>query len=215
MTTTTLPEPLRRHEDEPTKAHQALVDYALLGVGRSLEKLENQYRSDTTLIRPPTRQRSTLASWSVRWEWQERVASYDECLAADRLAEDDRKWRERREEHRERAWDLAQRLFQRAEELLSFPVVEVTVETSQTKSEDGTKVFITQQVIKPAKWTQSDIARLVETYDKIARLAAGMDTEQQRLVIEGLPPEKLRELSDEELDQLEQNLIKKVRSTKR
>jgi hypothetical protein len=128
----------------------------------------------------------------------DRATTYDEQLAA-----------ERRDAHREEAWQLARRLFERAEELLSFLIAEVTIETSRQVSEDGKRVAIINQVIKPARWTQRDILSYVATYDKLGRLAAGMDSEQQRLAIDGLMPQDLDNLSDEELDRLEKELAKK------
>jgi hypothetical protein len=88
---------------------------------------------------------------------------------------------------------------------------EVTIEPSRQESDDGKKVTIINQVIKPARWTQRDILSYVVTYDKLGRLAAGMDTEQPRLVIDGLMPQDLDRLSDEEVDRIEKELAKKGR----
>ncbi len=65
--------PLNRIKDETTKAHTALMDYFLMGGGRSLEKLRQSY-IETTSNKPPSVHLRTLAGWSSRHHWQARIA---------------------------------------------------------------------------------------------------------------------------------------------
>lgn len=191
-------DPLALAPDEPDKANLALHDYEALGPDRTLEALTALYRASATPI--PTRHIATLKNWSTRYAWQDRVAQQQELrLAAERKARD-AVWAARREQIRDESWELAQRLRKRALELLDHPTVE---ETSESK--DGKTITI----IKPSRWAQRDIPAIAETFDKLARLSAGMDTEQIR--IEGLTPEDLSQKSDEELAALAEKIRRKSR----
>lgn len=84
---------------ESAKANQALIDYAVLGVARSMRKLLEAYqaqakrwteyqadpngwlkknKADRAPIEPPTATWMTLTDWSVKYFWQERVKRFDE-----------------------------------------------------------------------------------------------------------------------------------------
>lgn len=183
-------DPLARLPDEPAPAHQAFIDYEAMGDERSLEKLAKWYQSGVKA--GSTKRLNTLREWSARWNWQERVAlAYDARVARERAARE-AVWAQRREQVRDHSWELADKIRQRAQELLEQSFLEeVTVKRG------GSEV----PVLKP-RWTMRDIATLAETYDKLARLAAGMDTDQQKIIVEGLSPEDLESLPDEELDKL-------------
>lgn len=64
--------------NETTKASAAYADYAAMGVSRSLAKLVEKYNKNTSYIRQ-------LAKWSVDFDWQTRVKTYD----AEKLAEEE------------------------------------------------------------------------------------------------------------------------------
>lgn len=67
--------PLNRIAKERQKAHDALMDYFLMGSGRSLGKLHQSYIKDTS-SEPPTIHQRTLAAWSSRHHWQARIAQH-------------------------------------------------------------------------------------------------------------------------------------------
>lgn len=190
-------DPLARLPDEPEHAHRALLDYEAMGDARTLDALATIYRGRSEPV--PTRQSSTLKKWSGQWNWQERVAAaYDARVARERAARE-AVWAERREIVRDQSWALADKIRERAQELLEQSFLEeVTVRRG------GAEVT----VLKP-RWSMRDIATLAETYDKLARLAAGMDTDQHKIVIENLNPEDLESLPDEELAKLEAKLRRK------
>jgi hypothetical protein len=202
---------LQRRPDEPTAAHSALIGYAALGAGRSLDLLAQQYRSGLASGAPPTRRRATLVAWSSRWDWQARVAEYDQDRAAAELAAAEARWAERREQVREESWEMSRELLERARALLAWPIEETV--TSETREElpDGKTLIRHTTVIRPARWAQRDILTFAKTFDELARLAVGMDTEQRRIIVEGIEPGDLESLSDEELEQL----LKKVEAKKR
>lgn len=56
--------------EESPKARRAWTDYLALGPDRSLEKLLNQYQTNT---RAPTKNITTLKTWSRRYGWQARL----------------------------------------------------------------------------------------------------------------------------------------------
>ncbi len=68
--------PLSRIASESLKAHAALMDYFLMGGGRSLDKLRQRYGRDTAVNEPPTIHLRTLEKWSSpdRFNWQARIA---------------------------------------------------------------------------------------------------------------------------------------------
>jgi len=71
--------PLNRIKGESQKAHDALIDYFLMGSGRSLEKLRQKY-AETTLNKPPTIHLRTLQIWSSprRYSWSARITRQTE-----------------------------------------------------------------------------------------------------------------------------------------
>lgn len=58
---------------ESLKSNQALVDYWMMGPGRSLRKLHQKYIEQTSAM-PPTRHLRTLLGWSTEFQWQDRIA---------------------------------------------------------------------------------------------------------------------------------------------
>ena len=95
-----------------------------------------------------------------RWHWRARAAAYD--LEQDRLTQEE--WEARQAEWRQREWTMGSALYDKAEQMLKFPVTRIT-------SEDG------RVVMNPADWKPSDVARYADTGSKLARLAADMETE--------------------------------------
>lgn len=71
---------------ETNKARQAFEDYFNLGPGRSLRNLVHTYNKPATK-KPPTKHLRTLATWSKKHNWQERVAQREQEIAAVALAE--------------------------------------------------------------------------------------------------------------------------------
>lgn len=68
-------DPLSRVAGETAKANLALRDYAMMGPGRSLDKLLDRYQSAAE--ERPTMRRATLVAWSTRYAWQARVEALD------------------------------------------------------------------------------------------------------------------------------------------
>jgi hypothetical protein len=74
-------EPLTRVKGESKRANAALRDYALMGAGRALRKLLQNYierAANVEQAQPPTTRWSTICGWSASLAWQERVVRFDE-----------------------------------------------------------------------------------------------------------------------------------------
>jgi hypothetical protein len=73
---------------ESLKAQAACNDYLLMGPGRSLKKLHEQYRGQSEggagVPKPPTTRLATLEQWSTEFNWQERAAEYDQGIQAEK-----------------------------------------------------------------------------------------------------------------------------------
>lgn len=115
--------------------------------------------------------------WSVEHEWVARAEAYDRHLRdvelaaqEEAIAQEAARWHERRRKQREDEWEARTKLLEKVNQMLQLPVVEQVV-----TSPDGRTV-----VVKPARWTLSTVAQLLDTMAKLGRLAAEMDTAQQR-----------------------------------
>lgn len=96
------PDPLERRLDmtppETARSNAALRDYAHMGAGRDLRSLHQRYveqerwwseqkaNEGQTAERPPTNRWSTIAGWSMKYEWQARVRRFDALQAAKEQA---------------------------------------------------------------------------------------------------------------------------------
>lgn len=110
-------EALARLSGETARAHAAFLDYVRLGDGRSLRRLLEQYQAwhgenrpqsanKAPTEKPPTLRLKTLADWSTRYRWQERLAAYQAELARREQAV----WERRRAEVREADWQMSAEL---------------------------------------------------------------------------------------------------------
>lgn len=79
---------LKQLPDESPAAYQAFIDYIGMGWDRSLDALIAHYKTRTDVEqKPPTKHRATLAGWSGRFKWQERLGRYREDAAAQAIAQ--------------------------------------------------------------------------------------------------------------------------------
>lgn len=151
--------------EESDTAFAAFKQYRDMGPDRSIAKLQEK------LGKQPTYKRQ-LSRWSADFSWVKRAEAYDadqdekaQVLLDAAFKEQGTDWATRQIAHREKTWLLSEKLIQRAERMLKYPLVR------KQKSEDGKVV-----IISPARWAYADINKLIETADKLARLAAEMPT---------------------------------------
>lgn len=162
--------------------------YQRLGPSRSLLKTVNLER------RTKGQKRTTYLPGSWRrafkvWEWKARAEAWDEY----KRQEADEEWADRRKQIKDREWEGANKLLERVEHMLSYPLAEVT---RVDKTDDKGKP-ISYQIFKPVRWRQSDITRFMETASKLARLAAEMETDSKKLDITS-KGEQIGELTNDE-----------------
>ena len=179
--------PFARAKWETQKANRALKDYIAMGPGRSLTKLHKVYTEDTLEKgESPTKCLRTLKNWSSRYDWQARLACWDELERED----EEETWRDRRRKIREGEWGQARILLDRVEQMLKFPLAQV--ERVEETYIDGRPKAVT--IVNPVRWSQRDVARFMQVASELGRLAAEM--EQQRLdvrITEGELDDKIAE----------------------
>jgi hypothetical protein len=154
------PSPFEPLPGESSRAFAAFVAFRDLGSGRSVVAA---YRQKTG--KEQAKQASgEWNSWASRFDWQIRATAYDAHQEAVRrraidaeLAREAAKWERRRQEALERGWENAQKLYQQAETMLTWPL------STQRTSKDGMKV-----VIRPARWSK-------ETMFKVLRAAVELE----------------------------------------
>lgn len=140
--------PWHRRPGETGKAYSAFQAYCQLGAGRSHALLRHRLGCSMNHIQ----------KFASRWDWKERARHWDGHVAdakleATRQAEADHaaKWRKRRLESAEDAWETAQAVSRKAREMLNGNLY------TQEVDKDGKTV-----VIEPAKWTMATAGQLLK-----------------------------------------------------
>ncbi len=149
--------PWSRQDGEPLNWYKRFAQFYLSQVGtRSLLAAVNAERDAKGKQRSNNVGRTWRESF-VKWRWKDRAGAYDEQQA--NLAVDE--WTRRQAEHREREWEAARKLLDKALQMLQFPLARVVKNGEQT-------------TIMPAGWSMRDASALAETASKLARLSADM-----------------------------------------
>src|SRR5690606_22056440 len=104
-------QPWERRPNETAKAHQAFSVYRGLDPqARSLDAAYRRYRGDKRATKGPQRAPGYFARWSIRHNWVNRAAAWDDHLEAERLWQDRNVWLARQKELRETEWSVASQL---------------------------------------------------------------------------------------------------------
>lgn len=161
-------------DGETRKSHEAFCIYRDMGLDRSLKKVRLQ------LGRPEGYQR-TLELWSRKYQWVLRVRAYDQHLESAKAAvhtavvvDNETMWLQRREQVREVGYEIASQLFDKAKQMLQFPITRVTREE---KGQNAKGEYINYITIEPVRWSVRDIGRMADIANKIARLTVDLPTE--------------------------------------
>ena len=197
-------DPLARAPGESLRANAAFRDYALMGPGRSLRKLQERYKGvqrgakeGTGERLPPSVRLSRLSEWSVDHHWQERVLAYERRL--DR--EEEELWRERRKKLRSTEWDASDKLLGLAAQIVD--AAPDFISEHETVDKNGT--------ITIYKALDGHLAvKAAETGSDLGRRAAGMEKEKTKVEHSGLEvvqPADYGKIDDEQLERLIHNLI--------
>jgi hypothetical protein len=139
-----------------------------------------------------------------RWCWDERAEAWDKAdraKATKRLQNRRLRWESKWLELRDKAWDTSQKLIQRAEEMLEYPLTNVRLETDDTGGQ------IT--VIEPTKWSIRDAGPMLSTAMELAKIAADRNSIVQPLeaidvlIRVGWIPDWVGEIAAHKMDDVE------------
>ncbi len=199
-------DPLKRAPGESRKANVALRDYWLMGPGRSFAQLIESYQDRVqtagkpSVEKPPTTRLATVTGWSTRFDWQARIAARQDIQDA----EDEELWRQRRTEVRERDWKSSNSLRELSDRILAEAPKFAKNKRHLIRGEGGEP---DREVVTLAL-NGSLAVRAAEAGSKLSRLAAEMENDRHRLVIEvekeigGILDIAERVLSDDEFTKL-------------
>lgn len=152
---------------EPANWHLRFMRYCRMGQSRALLRVFN----DEQEALGKKKRLKPFGNWLLRYEqfrWKERAGAYDQWIDQ----REQRAWERRRKEFREREVKLADALIEKAEKMLQFPLATSRKETSA----DGVTVT---NIITPARWGMRDAAVILDTADKLMRLALMVETSRE------------------------------------
>lgn len=205
-----------RPAKETTLALQAFEDFWDLGPDRNMPALLESYRQrreagDTARVLRVAR--NTMATWSATFDWYQRARERQRDLDQARVDEQRDLWAQRQFNHRGQMFELSRRVIAKGEEMIKFPtIIQKNVKRRQTivAQYAGEVIEVETEVteLHPAKWTFLDAVRLIAEGDKMARLAAEMETERVDVhqIIEGLA--QAEDMSDDERMEIEEFLVR-------
>lgn len=155
---------LKPKRNEPPDAYQAFLDYVNMGTERSLRLLTAKYkeRSADKADTIPSDNFTTLAKWSTRYGWQERVKAYIEELAQINASVQ----REEMEKFQERVWKDYNRLAKKIEDMID--TVEQQKITRRQRVPDPNNPSGEIEVIR-MKVNVHDLQVLVNTFGQLGK----------------------------------------------
>lgn len=173
-------DPLKPVEGESRAANGALNDYARLGYGRSLRKLTEIYNDVDDSQYVPTKSFATIGTWSVNYDWGERVDAWME-LERKRM---ELEWRDRRDGLRVKEWSNYERLQEIVSEMLE--VMPQFIKRKEAVVDEGTPTIIKnngdiikhgtpERKVVTLKADTNAILQFIKTASDIGRKAAEMD----------------------------------------
>lgn len=194
-----LPKPWERQEYENDRMYGAFRYYANLpAVERTLGAAYRAYLKDTG--KPQPKRVIIPAAWKAFFRAEDSKGQPLPGAAPWVLrarAEDDYKQEiiqrvqlERQAQLRTREWEMSEKLFERAKQMLTFPLAR----TETIKDPKGNPI---QVIIEPVGWKEEDVARTLATASKIARMSTDMPTTQikvdwrKEIARKGVDPEEL------------------------
>jgi len=136
---------------------------------------------------------STVRQWSAKFDWVERSKDWDGFLAeiqqkkAQKILEEDAvKWARRRVDLREQEFTLAEKLMERANDILKMPLTQEIIKGTkkvmvEVDGEEHEVEVDTVTIIQPVKVTFRDAATMAEIASKMLRLSAEMETSRSKV----------------------------------
>jgi hypothetical protein len=174
-------EALAQRAGETAKAHAAFLDYVLMGPGRSLKKLCEKYRGwiegGSRVEKPPTRRLATLETWSTKYDWQARLAAFNE----ERDRREQEAWEARRKAVRQADWEAGEALRDLAADILAETPNFLKTTRRLVKGKGG-------QPDREVLTVGIEIAALIKALElasKLQALAAGVEPPEQKVKVGG------------------------------
>jgi len=103
---------------------------------------------------------SCPSSWDTKakeWRWEERADLYDRY----NYEQEEKQYEARRVEIQDKSWSLYENLLRRVEEMIQYPITEIT-----TQDNDGKAI-----IIKPVRWTSKDIQSHINALKTLGEIA--------------------------------------------
>jgi hypothetical protein len=147
-----VPKPYEQKPGEPDLWYGRFHEFLLQGSRRSLLSVYNAEREKAG----KGGMKSVPSAWDEaanQWRWRERATFWD----AEARLRDQQVWQLRREEFRQRQWRLAERLLERAEEMLEKPLTGIDREGNPYE-----------------RWNFRDIATFISEGTRLSRQAADL-----------------------------------------
>lgn len=174
-----------RQPEEPNDWFDRFLLFKRLGSGRSLLAAYNEYRA----AKKQPKANSAPPTWrkaAKDWNWKNRAEAWDtrsQQKAEKTWAKVEHQHQQRRAQMREKSWRLSQELIARAEDMLSYPLVQrVAQETVDEPLADGSIVRKNVTVFAPAKWSARDAVAYLDLADRLARTANDQETQQDKIL---------------------------------
>jgi len=154
--------PCTRLPMESAKAYEAFRVYCELGGTRSQAKTASKLGKNTT----------TIAQWSSRWQWIERIRAWDDeqreiqrqadAIAALEYAKENQK---RQREVMEKTWMIQEKMTEKFLQMMAFPVVKVE---SKPDANGVTKIYM------PGPWRFGDAIKMGQVINQLGAFASGL-----------------------------------------
>src|ERR1700686_4674802 len=144
-----------RMPGEFARAHEAAREYFKMGANRA----------QAAVARILNKEVSQMQRWSKRWLWGSRAKAYDDHFARLELnaiekqaSELAAKWSRRAEEHREKKYLRGERLENKGDQMLAFPLAAMTTDAGKT-------------TVQPGRWKFADAPALIAAGGKMKEQA--------------------------------------------
>lgn len=177
---TTPPEELQVWDQQPPEssvAYSAFLVYVNLGVGRTVIDAYRIYRNKPQAENVD----GSFNKWKNRFQWLPRAIAYDQWYRTRNLLQQEEvilnSMAIRQEQSaglRDRMFNMADSLIEKAEKMLAFPLEEI----SRAEMDGGKTTIVT---VKPIRWSISDIRPMIQLADQLRR--SGLDPQETTQIL--------------------------------
>jgi hypothetical protein len=154
--------PCTRLPHESAKAYAAFRAYCELGSERTL----------TALAPVMNKSRTWLGTWSIKWQWQERIRAYEQeqeeiqrQASAEAALESAKIDHARQQQLKEKVWMIQEKMTEKFLQMIAFPVAKMEVKNSVTG---------VVQIFHPGPWRMSDAIRMGHAIQQLGAFGSGL-----------------------------------------